>query len=385
MRMKLLTAAVGIALTASPLVASAVSFQVPGSNTTLDVGGYAKLDVILNSTSVGDDSLFNHEFGPAGIPLDPQDPGEENQIVFNHRESRLWFKTATPTEGGDLKTHIEFDFDTADGNQAVSNSRHPRMRHAYGTYKNLLLGQTWSTFMYLPGIPETNDFGGPTGDIFVRQPQARFTFPMGGSNNLQLAFENPETFAVPSAAFGTGAITDDDKIPDIVVAYNTPTWSLAALARQLNIEAGTADTSASAYGVRFGWAIPVGNVKLQGMLTAGEGVGRYMSLGAHFDGFLDAAGDLQALKLVGGFAGVRIPAGANGRVNLVYGFTKADDPAELQATSLTEETQSVHLNYLWNATPQLRHGIELIHGTRETYNGGEGDLTRVQWSSRFVF
>lgn len=56
-RALVLTGAVAVALYAMTTpVAHAVSFQVPGTNTTLDVGGYAKLDIIYNSISAGDNN-----------------------------------------------------------------------------------------------------------------------------------------------------------------------------------------------------------------------------------------------------------------------------------------------------------------------------------------
>ena len=186
-------ALVGATMLATTGSAHAFDLELPGVGTKATVGGYVKLDIIYNGDSAGDDSQANIEFTPSAIPIEDTGEAEESSVVFNGRESRFWIKTATDTEDGPLKTHLEFDFDTNDGNQVVSNSRHGRIRHAYATYGHVLMGRTWSAFMYLPALPETNDFGGPTGDIFVRQAQLRFTIPTAGGN-LVLSFENPETF-----------------------------------------------------------------------------------------------------------------------------------------------------------------------------------------------
>ncbi len=377
-----LAAAVLLAFSGS---AGAASFQLPGSSTTLDVGGYVKLDLIWNDESSGLDSQANIEYTPSAIPIKSGSagftPGEDSQIVFNHRESRLWFKTSTPGAGGDIKTHLEFDFDTADGNQIVSNSRHGRIRHAYGTYNNVLFGQTWSTFMYLPGLPETNDFGGPTGDIFVRQPMIRFTFPMAGGN-LDLAFEGAETFA--STAGAAAAPIDDDEVPDIIARYSTKNWSVAGLFRSLNVSNPPVDDSTTAAAVQFGWNYPFGAVTFKGMLSAGEGIGRYMSLGAHPDAIITGS-TMDALKSTGGFATLQFKTGGTGRINLVLGFTDADNPTGTAGSALIEKTSSIHVNYMWNPEKSIRHGIELISATADQYNGVERELTRVQWSTMFVF
>ncbi|WP_123401725.1 DcaP family trimeric outer membrane transporter [Inmirania thermothiophila] len=203
------------ALAAAP--AAAVEFQVPGTSTKLDLGGYVKLDIIYNDVTAGEDSQANIEFTPSAIPIDGKEEGTD-QIQFNGRESRVWIKTSTPTDKGPLNSHLEFDFDTAEGNQVVSNSRGARIRHAYFTWNNILMGRTWSTVMILPALPETNDFGGPAGDSFVRQGQVRLTFPFEGGS-FQLAFENPESFLF-DASGGSFMVVDDDQIPDIIGRVN---------------------------------------------------------------------------------------------------------------------------------------------------------------------
>ena len=376
-----LAAAILLAFSGS---AGAASFQIPGSSTTLDVGGYVKLDIIWNDETSGDNNQANIEYTPSAIPLKNNVAGEDGQFIFNGRESRIWVKTSTPGEGGDIKTHMEFDFDTAESSQIVSNSRGARIRHAYGTYRNVLFGRTWTTFMYLPGLPETNDFGGPTGDIFVRQAQVRFSFPMAGGS-FDLAFENPETFA---ATAGVSAATDDDEAPDIIARYNTKNWSVAGLFRSLNISNPPGiDDSTTAAAVQFGWNYPFGGgITFKGMLSAGDGIGRYMSLAAHPDAVVTGS-TIDALESVGGFASLQFKTGGpgNGRINVVLGLTEADDPVGIAGTAAIEKTSSLHVNYMWNPEKSIRHGIELIRATADQYDGTERELTRVQWSTMFVF
>ena len=91
------------------------------------------------------------------------------------KETRLGVATKTDADGHMLKTYIEMDFSvTSGGDERISNSYSPRMRHAFLSYDNWLFGQTWSTFMNVGTLPETLDFIGNTdGAVFVRQ--ARYT------------------------------------------------------------------------------------------------------------------------------------------------------------------------------------------------------------------
>ena len=154
------------------------SFRLPGSNTSVTLGGYAKLDAVFSDPSAGVDSKGDLFLDPTTIAVGPAAGlGEHNEVKFGARESRLFVKTSTPTALGDLATHVEFDFYGADGNESVSNSHGLRLRHAYGVLGHLLAGQTWTNFMDPATLPETLDFGGPVGQIFDRQAQVRWTQP----------------------------------------------------------------------------------------------------------------------------------------------------------------------------------------------------------------
>src|SRR5206468_998103 len=143
---------------------------------------------------------------------------EHKQVKLGARESRLFVKTATPTPLGDLVTYLEGDLYGADGNESVSNSSGPRLRHAYATLGHFLAGQTWSNFMFVPALPETLDFGGPVGQIFARQAQVRWTQSFDGSDSIaagqwSVSLENPESvLTVPG---GANFRADDDRFPDV--------------------------------------------------------------------------------------------------------------------------------------------------------------------------
>ncbi len=56
------------------------------------------------------------------------------------------------------------------GDERVSNSYAPRVRHAFFTYNNWLFGQTWMTFFNVGALPENLDFVGPAeSTVFGRQ------------------------------------------------------------------------------------------------------------------------------------------------------------------------------------------------------------------------
>lgn len=291
--------------------ANSMAIKLPTTNTSLEIGGYLKLDAIYNSESVGGSGGTNsgdEVLLPGTIPVNPV-AGESDQITFHARQSRIWLKSLTPTQLGDLSTYLEMDFFAfqAPGDERVSNSYSPSMRHAYGKLGHFLAGQTWSTFMEPMALPELNDFGGPVGRIFVRQPQIRWSQPIELGEyamSWNIAIESPETTLTNAA--GTRETPDDDRMPDIISRFSlTQPWgtlSLAAMLRDIRIDASTVNS-------RYGGAINVaGKINtfdqddFRFMLAYGNTLGRYSSSNLFNDAVMDTTGKIHLLNSYSGYA-----------------------------------------------------------------------------------
>ena len=196
-------------------------------NDTITFGGYIKLDTRYVDGNFN--SLVRDYWIGAGTV------GDISQVSFRATETRF----NTKYVHGDVTGFIELDFHGGGGNEIVSNSSNPRIRHAFIKYKNILVGQTWSTFVNTSALAEAVDFGGPlNASAFVRQGQIRYS--QGG---FQVSIENPESDRGDSS---------QDSIPDIIARYNFKgDWgnvSVSALARQLNTVGGNSE-SAFGYGI----------------------------------------------------------------------------------------------------------------------------------------
>lgn len=172
------------------------------------------------------------------------------------------------------------------GNEVVSNSSNPRLRHFFFTYKNWMVGQNWTTFMPLHALPEALDFGGPhVGEVFIRQTQVRYTH-----GAWQFAIENPETngdgnIGSPASAVGlTGSQADaDESIPDLIARYNHKanwgTLSISTLFRK--IDQSGIDELAVAANIA-GKIKTVGKDDFRFQVSVGES-GRYVAAGMTAD------------------------------------------------------------------------------------------------------
>jgi hypothetical protein len=365
------------------------SFKLPGSDTSVTLGGYVKFDAIFSNPSAGVGSTGDQELEPATIPVGPNaGAGEHNQVKFHARQSRFFAGTSTPTTYGDLGTYEEFDLFGTNGNESVSNSNNLRVRHAYGKLGGFLFGQTWTTFSDVDAYPETVDFGGTVGQIFARQAQARWTQPFAGGE-WSVALENPES--VVSLANGTAFRADDDRVPDFAakVRYDTAfgKYSIAGLVREVRIDSG-ADPSARSQ--KLGSALGANGIvpfgasdDLRFSAYLGDALGRYTA-GYFTDGILTGSGHLQLPRQWILAASYRHFWTPNLRSTLALSKLASEHTAET-AGVVNKNAESSHLNVIWSPVARTNFGLEYIYARRETQDGQSGRLNRIQMGAQFLF
>ncbi|MBL4900214.1 MAG: hypothetical protein JKX76_11350 [Colwellia sp.] len=320
----------------------------------LSFGGYIKVDARYVDGDIAHSQYW------AGSLLHPDAGEKKSQLNLNANETRFNMKYTH----GDVMGFIEMDFygagthGGANANEKISNSSNPRLRHAFIKYKNVVVGQTWSTFMNTSAIPESADFAGPAmGLVFIRQGQVRYT--MG---NFQVSLENPYTW---------GGDTKSDNVPDVVAKYNFKgDWgnvSVAGLARKLNVDANNTDT-AIGYSVA-GRIKTVGKDDLRFQLHGGN-VGRYVGVGSSVD--VDNTGN-EAEETVAYIVAYRHFWSEDLRTTVAYANSKAD-------TTDIESTQW-SVNLFKNLTKQLSVGVEVGNFSRDDQNA---DSDYAQISLKYV-
>jgi len=358
--------------------------------TRVTYGGYVKLDAVSQRTSGGQlagNSILRDFLFPSSIPVGSPASGFDTD--FSARQTRFLFKTETDV-GTDhkLSSLIELDFNVTDGgNERVTNSFTPRIRHALINYDNWTFGQGWSTFQNVTALPDSLDFIGVTpGTVFDRQPLIRYT--KGG---LQIAVEQPET--VVTAQNGAMVTPGDDQIPDIVGRYNWSgdwgTFTAAGIVRQLHVSTDDlmgVDDAAWGYGISLSGKLKVGKQDdLRFMATAGDGLGRYIGLNIVNDAAIRTDGTLDPIFTWSGFAAYRHVWADRWRSNLGGAYFKADNPVRLTTNQATDESWNAFANLIWNPVGPLNVGIEVMYAERTLEDGRSGNLQRVQFSTQYNF
>ena len=289
---------------------------------SLSFGGYIKLDARYVD---GDVAYRDFWIGTAATTEE-----DKSQVRFNANETRFNSKYVH----GNVTGFIELDFLGGGGSQIISNSSNPRLRHAFIKYKNVLAGQTWSTFMNTSALGETADFAGATvGIVFIRQGQIRYT-----SGNFQISLENPES---------VGGDPSNDSMPDMVVRYNFKgDWgnvSVSGLARSLTASTGSSE---SAFGISVAGKIKiVGKDDLKFQIHQGE-LGRYVGIAFTKDFVGDEVEETTAYLV-----NYRHFWNENLRSTIQYGHAESD--------IADKEHSQWSINLFTNLTKELAVGVEV--------------------------
>ena len=368
---------------------SSTAYAAKIGDTEFTYGGYIKLDAMWSDYSAGapaGTSVGRDFYVPSTLTVG-NDNSSDAVFDMHARESRFNFGTATLLDNGKtVKTKIELDFllSAPGGNERVSNSYSPRIRHAFISYDGWLFGQTWSNFQNVGALPEALDFVGPAeGTVFVRQSQIKYT-----TGAWSFSLENPESTI--TTAGGGMAVTDDASLPDFTARYtHNADWGnfvVTALARQLTYKVGGVDADETSFGVSASGMVKLGEDNLKFMLTQGKGLGRYVGLNVARGAVLNGD-DLDAIDSTSGFIAYQHKWNSQWRSTFLYSFLSADNDENLLAMygDPTESSQSYSANILYSPVKRLTFGAEFKHAERELESGVDGDMDRLQFSVKYAF
>ncbi|RUL66032.1 porin [Dyella dinghuensis] len=364
--------------------------QIPGTQTIVRLGGYAKLDTIYDTGAIG----YPDAFVTSTIPI-PRPRDDAGNFTMQARQTRLSLEIRRPTVFDDsLRFYFETDlFGGGAGNYGL------RLRQAYGQLGNTYAGFGWSSFADLDALPDTLDFEGPPGAIAPRQAGIHQFIRLDESNSLTIAAENPTSQVSAYQPVTPDVIVDTvhatQHVPDIIVALRTEhTWGhlqLGGVLRQLGytnyeqsdrIVAGGAQLSGS---FKLGPSDPYSDL-LMFAAGWGKGIARYMADtdGLNLDALVGPDGKLHTLDDIGAHLAYTHYWSSNWRSNLVYGIARIEHSPLLSYDAYHDANYGA-INLLWTPAPTFTAGIELLHGRLMEQNNRSNDDTRIQGSVQYSF
>jgi len=357
------------------------AWRLPGTSAALSIGGFVKTSVVYNNDALQVSDRFIVGSIPVGIS---ETTGDEAQSSVTADQSRLNFDLRQPTDYGIMRAFIEGDF-------AGSNETF-RLRHAFGQWKRLVTGKTWTTFMDPDASPEEIDFEGLNGRINVRQAQFRYMPTFGEEYELQFALEDPD----PQIQNGSGVT----RTPDLVLAgrfhlYQRLHTKLALIAREIRGQSTASGDAqkAFAWGASLSGSFATPRLdnrdKLLFQLNHGDGIGRYVndlaSIG-EYDGIFDpVTDDLQLFNVTAGYLSWQHWWGINElRSNFTFGAVEVNNPGFI-GDDAYQRTLRFSSNLIWSPIPRIDVGGEYLWGQRQNEDGAEGDANQLQFAVKYRF
>jgi hypothetical protein len=361
----------------------------------LEISGAVQLDAIYDAKRT--DPNWEGTLRPSKIPVVcPGDPGcGKNGVTnFNVRQTNFDLKGFLPIDSTELKT--EFAFDLWGG--ADTGEVRMRLTKAWGSFGPWLFGYNDSLFMDIDVFPNTIDFWGPSGMMFLRDPQVRVTPYNQGGVTLAVAAE------VPGAGIDEGhAIEIDPNLgvvpkshyPDITAQLRWDgTWGhvqLAGVARWVGFD-NPPGINAEPSGNLFGGGVnltaaikTIGDDAIKGQVAYGKPIAAYSN---------DCCVDLAASGTGTGQA-VTLPL-FNWLVYYDHWWSKQWSSSigyseNFQQNSLGQLNTAQHIgryasvNVLYYPYQNVTLGLEGLWGERVNKDGSSGQDQRAQFSAKAKF
>jgi hypothetical protein len=371
---------------------------------SFEIYGFAQLDWIQDSKRV--DPNWEDAFRPSKIATPEGQFGTNGQSDLSVKQSRFGVKGTLPTGESTPPVNFKFEFDMF-GTGVDAGQTTIRLRHFYGEWGQLLAGQTHSLFMDIDVFPNTIDYWGPPGMVFLRLPQIRWTAYRTTNDSLAFALERPgNDIDVGNTrliqGYENAVVNNDETIPDFTAQFrHDDTWGhyqISGILRRVGYEYSLAGeplqkASQTGWGINLAAALKtIGKDQVLLQVVHGDGIASYMN-----DGGMDLAPTTfpTANPTVPGIAGEAVPlTGALAYYDhywnnmfsssIGYSFTQVAN-TNFQDTTAFHKGQYASVNLLAYPADKVMVGVEVLYGKRTNNDGTTGDDVRFQFTAKYNF
>lgn len=298
-----------------------------------------------------------------------------DKLVATAKTTRVGLDFKTSINGTEVGGKLESDF-------AGTNDSF-RIRQAYLTYENWLIGQTQSNFLS-NHAPFMIDFSTNVGGGTTRLPMVRYGFDLTPATQLFLAAEEPNSSA------------DDIK-------SSVPTLT-AKLAHNFDDKKGNASARAlvevykdeSVNKRKAGWGLAAGTTyqvldPLKATLDVSytKGVNGILYGTNANAAFVDDEDNrnIEQNEIWAVQTGLTYSILPNLKTSLGYGALFADKDSEYADLNepANKEVQQAWLNLVYSPVKPLEFGIEYVNGERKTFNNEKFKDNRIGLMSKYSF
>ncbi len=389
---------------AAALMASAAT-RAEDTGRSFEIYGFAQADYIQD-LDIRLDPDWDDAFRPSKICFDGA-CGEDGQASISVKQSRFGVKGTMPTGEGTAPLNFKFEFDLF-GTGVDAGQTTMRLRHFYGEWGQVLAGQTHSLFMDIDVFPNTIDYWGPSGMVFYRNVQIRWTTPYRTDHSqFAVAIERPSNDIDAGNIRTVEGLEDvdvrnDEELPDLTAQFrHEGDWGhvlVGGILRKVGYELRTDPASRWTEGSETGWGVNVGTVfnvlekdAIRLQVVYGEGIASYMNDGgmdlapsANWSSGIATDLEAEAVPLTGVLAYYDHWWSAKWSSSIGYSFTSVDN-TNFQDPGAFKKIDYASGNLLYYPADNLMFGAELMWGQRENNDGASEDGMRLQFTAKYNF
>jgi DcaP outer membrane protein len=371
----------------------------PAPKTTFEIYGFAMLDIGHNFTQIHPD--WYDTLRVTKLPSVEDEFGKDNNTFAGVRQSRVGFRTSTPTDFGDFRTIFEFELF---GTGVDSGQTTFRLRHAWGEIGAVGAGQYWSPFTDPDVYPNSLEYWGPTGIPWYRNVQLRYTPVKTDTSNFMVALTRPGASGDQGVYAGRvelQGITPRFPLPDFAAAYKySQKWGYvrtAGMLRRINWDDNLQDAfelsgHATGWGLNVSTNLNAGKKDVvRAQVTFGEGIENEMN-----DSPIDIGIQNNPSNPVTPVVGKPLPIVAisvfvdhtwNEEFSSAIGYSRQDiDNTDAQAPNAFKNGQYALGNLLYYPVKNVMFGGELQWGRRTNFSDGfHSDGVKLQFSFKYNF
>lgn len=347
----------------------------------LGIGGYLKATGMYDMRGAVD----NNGFYTNKIPV-PVDPAFRERFGATANHSSIFLKlVSSPTKLGRVIVYIQSNFTGDGGNYGF------KLKQAYMSVGHMTFGKARSVFSDASAMAPTVDDQGPAGQVSAKNMLIKYESASYGGFSGAISVE------LPDASYTEGVHTEAiaQRFPDIPV-YVQYAWDggdshirASGILRQLSYR----DMLNAENHFRTGWGAQIsavskvaGGLGVFGHYTYGRGIASYINdladLG--YDLVPEGNGKLMAPRMAGWTAGMQYTFSSDFFVSASYSQARLYDNVELGA-GCYDIGQYIAANAFYNPIPDLRLGVEYLHGIKKELNGLRGHANRVEAMIQFNF
>ena len=338
----------------------------------------------------GPSTMYNYI---SAVPLEGTVNERNNSDKFQStlNATRFGFNFKTPKIGDhSVGGKVEMDFFGGAGRDTF------RIRHAYLTYDQWLIGQTWSNFNAVEYFPETVDASLSVGGSLTRVPQVKFSYPV--DKNMNLAFSLEDSKAETVTTSGTQGFTTDAKaklkLPSAVGRLNYKFDNGSALSGRLFLTQKATNHEGNddflAWGAALGGKYQVAeNTLLRFDYNHIKGDTKNV-LWSNYAYVFDVNGEIKPNEFDVVTLGLTQKITPKIRSTLGFGYMRANTDnhfADLVRNDLTQnkELKEGWINMFYNPVKPINLGIEYMYGERKTFDDQKGIDNRVNFTAIYDF